>query len=159
MALDWLDRITTVIGVITLNAMLIVGLLQVLTRYVSFPIELYWTYEVARTLLALMTIAAIPYLFKNEADISFLPVLERITDRTDRFLLLRNVLVAFLAVTLVVSAYQATVVSGDVSLPLINWFKVGWGYSLLGVSAALLLVVVALDTRDRIRAIRGGFDG
>lgn len=153
---DWFDRITVALGVLMLNCMLIVGILQVLSRYISFPIEIYWTYEVARTLLALMTILAIPYLFKNEADISFIPVLKRITSRTDEFLLIRNVLMAFLSAVLVVSAYRATMVSGDVGLPMISWFKVGWGYTFFGVSAAVLFVVVAFNTRRRLREIRGG---
>jgi len=152
---EWFDRITAAIGVIMLNIMLVVGLLQVLSRYFTFPVPLYWTYEIARTVLALMTIIALPYMFKNESDISFLPVLRRITTRTNELLLLRNVFMAFLAGILVVSAYLATVLEGDVSLPMIGWFKIGWGYTLLGVSSALLLGVIILDTKTRL----GGFQG
>jgi len=141
-----------------LNIMLVVGLLQVLSRYFTFPVPLYWTYEIARTFLALMTIIALPYMFKNESDISFLPVLKRITSRTDELLLLRNVFMAVLAAVLVVSAYLAAVLEGDVSLPMIGWFKIGWGYTLLGVSAALLLGVVILDTKRRFGALRGDAD-
>jgi TRAP-type C4-dicarboxylate transport system permease small subunit len=154
----WFDRITVAIGVVMLNIMLVVGLLQVLSRYFSFPVPLYWTYEIARTFLALMTIIALPYMFKNESDISFLPVLKRITSRTDELLLLRNVFMAVLAAVLVVSAYLAAVLEGDVSLPMIGWFKIGWGYTLLGVSAALLLGVVILDTKRRFGALRGDAD-
>lgn len=158
MSLDWFDRLTTAVGVIMLAVMLVVGMLQVLSRYISFPIDLFWTYEVARTLLTLMTIIALPYLFKNNSDISFLPVLERITSRTDEMLLVRNVLMGFLALVLVVSAYQAAVVTGDVGLPMIGWFKLAWGYSLLGASAALLFVMVLIDTKQRIGDIRGSVD-
>ncbi|WP_336338646.1 TRAP transporter small permease subunit [Haloarcula brevis] len=154
----WFDRITVAIGVLMLNVMLVVGLLQVLSRYFSFPVPLYWTYEIARTFLALMTIIALPYMFKNESDISFLPVLKRITERTDELLLLRNVFVAVLAAVLVVSAYLAAVLEGDVSLPMIGWFKIGWGYTLLGVSAAFLLGVIILDTKDRLSTLRGDAD-
>lgn len=154
----WFDRTTVAIGVVMLNVMLVVGLLQVLSRYFSFPVPLYWTYEIARTFLALMTIIALPYMFKNESDISFLPVLKRITSRTDELLLLRNVFVAGLAAILVVSAYLATVLEGDVSLPMIGWFKIGWGYTLLGVSAALLLGVIILDTKNRLSALQGDAD-
>jgi hypothetical protein len=105
-----------------------------------------------------MTIIALPYMFKNESDISFLPVLKRITSRTDELLLLRNVFVAGLAAILVVSAYLATVLEGDVSLPMIGWFKIGWGYTLLGVSAALLLGVIILDTKNRLSALQGDAD-
>jgi|GEM_PF-6614012 len=152
---DWFDRITVAIGVIMLNVMLVVGVLQVLSRYIDFPIALYWTYEVARTFLTLMTIVSIPYLFKNESDISFLPVLKRLTNRTDQMLLLRNLLVGFLAAVLVVSAYQAWVVAGDQSLPMIGWFKIGWGYLFVGLSASVLLLVILVDTRDRIDEFRG----
>jgi TRAP-type C4-dicarboxylate transport system permease small subunit len=158
MGSDWFDKVTVAIGVIMLNAMLVVGVVQVLNRYVGIPIELYWTYEVARTTLALMTIVAIPYLFRNDADISFLPVLRRITSRTDQFLLIRNVLMGALSVILVWSAYLAYGTAGDTGLPTINWFKVGWGYLLFGVAAAVLFVVVIGDTKRRIDEIRGGSD-
>lgn len=149
------DRIINAIGVLILTIILVVGLLQVINRYISLPVNLYWTYEIARTFLALMTIVAIPYLFKNEADISFLPVLKRVTTRTDAFLLIRNVLVAALAVVLVVSSYIAYQTSGSTGLPMLQWFKVGWGYALLGVSSGLLFIVVLTDTRNRIHRIRG----
>jgi len=154
----WFDRITVAIGVIMLNIMLVVGLLQVLSRYFTFPVPLYWTYEIARTVLALMTIIALPYMFRNESDISFLPVLRRITSRTDELLLLRNVFMAVLASILVVSAYLAAVLEGDVSLPMIGWFKIGWGYTLLGVSSALLLGVILLDTKSRLSGLQGDTD-
>ncbi|MGB9933990.1 TRAP transporter small permease [Haloarcula amylolytica] len=154
----WFDRITVAIGVIMLNIMLVVGLLQVLSRYFTFPVPLYWTYEIARTFLALMTIIALPYMFRNESDISFLPVLKRITSRTDELLLLRNVFMAVLAGILVVSAYLAAVLEGDVSLPMIGWFKIGWGYTLLGVSSALLLGVIILDTKSRLSSFQGDTD-
>ncbi|QCC48053.1 TRAP transporter small permease [Halobellus limi] len=158
MGSDWFDKVTVAIGVIMLNAMLVVGVVQVLNRYVEVPFELYWTYEVARTTLALMTIVAIPYLFRNDADISFLPVLRRVTSRTDRFLLVRNVLMALLSVIFVWSAYVAYGTAGDTGLPTISWFKVGWGYLLFGVAAAILLVVVIGDTKRRVEQIRGGSD-
>lgn len=152
---DWFDRITVALGVLMLNSILVVGILQVLGRYVSVPFEITWTYEVARTLLALMTILALPYMFKTEADISFVPVLERITTKTNELLLVRNVLMAFLSAVFVVSAHRATTISGDTTLPLIDWFKIGWGYSFFGVSAAVLLIVIAFNTRQRISDIRG----
>mgnify|MGYP000395095937 CR=1 FL=1 len=149
---------TVTVGVVLLNVMLVVGLIQVLNRYVEVPIDLYWTYEVARTILAMMTIIAIPYLFKNDADISFLPVLRRITSGTDRFLLIRNALMAALSVVLAYSAYLAYGTAGDTGLPTVSWFKVGWGYLLFGVAAVVLLVVVIGDTKRRIDEIRGGTD-
>lgn len=155
---DWFDKVTVAIGVIMLNAMLVVGVVQVLNRYVEIPMELYWTYEVARTTLALMTIIAIPYLFRNDADISFLPVLRRITSRTDQFLLIRNVLMGALSVILVWSAHLAYGTAGDTGLPTISWFKVAWGYLLFGVAAAALFVVVIGDTKRRIDEIRGESD-
>ncbi|WP_336022282.1 TRAP transporter small permease [Halobellus salinisoli] len=156
MGSDWFDRVTVGIGVIMLNIMLVVGLLQVVSRYVDLPASLPWTYEVARTTLALMTIIGLPYLFKNDSDISFLPVLQRITTRTDQLLLARNVLMAFLSVLLVWSAYVAAQTAGDTGLPLISWFKVGWGYLLFGASSAVLFVVVVNDTRERVGDILGG---
>lgn len=158
MASDWFDRVTVAIGVIMLNVMLVVGILQVLNRYISMPISLYWTYEVARTFLALMSIIAIPFLFRNNSDISFLPVLRRITSHTDKLLILRNVFMFFFAVVLVWSAYNATIIAGDQGLPMISWFKVGWGFSLVGVSAFVLIIMILIDTRDRIGEIRGGTD-
>lgn len=156
MELDSFDRIIEAIGVVMLNLMLVVGILQVLNRYITFPIGLYWTYEVARTTLAMMTIIALPYLFKNNSDISFLPVLKRVTSRTDELLLARNALMAFLTVVLVWSAYLAYGTAGDTGLPMIGWFKIGWGYLLFGVSSAILFVVVLSDTRQRLVNIRGG---
>ncbi|NHN60213.1 MULTISPECIES: TRAP transporter small permease [Halorussus] len=153
---DWFDRITVAIGVIMLNIMLVVGTVQVMSRYVEFPIALYWTYEVARTILAMMSIIAIPYLFKNNADISFLPVLERVTSRTDQLLLVRNALMGILAVVLVWSAYVAYGTAGDTSLAMIDWFKVGWGYLLFGVASGLLFVMVLSDTKRRISEMFGG---
>ncbi|WP_049987075.1 TRAP transporter small permease [Halobellus rufus] len=156
MASDWFDRITVVVGVIMLNVMLVVGLLQVLNRYIDLPASLPWTYEVARTTLAMLSIIAIPYLFKNDADISFLPVLRRVTSRTDQLLLVRNVLMAFFSVVLVWSAYLAAQTAGDTGLPLISWFKVGWGYLLFGAASAALFVVVLTDTKQRVGDIIGG---
>ncbi|MCO8244924.1 MULTISPECIES: TRAP transporter small permease subunit [unclassified Haladaptatus] len=155
MAQNWLDRITTSLGVVLLNVMLVVGLLQVVSRYITFPIDLNWTYVVARTVLAIMTIIALPYLFQNEADISFLPVLKRVITRTDQVLFVRNILMAFFSATLVLSAYRATGVSGDTALPMIEWFKVGWAYDLIALSAACLLIVVLLDTRTRVAEFLG----
>lgn len=158
MASDWYDKCTVAIGVTMLNVMLGVGLIQVLNRYYTLPIDLYWTYEVARTLLGLMTIIAIPYLFKNNSDISFLPVLQRITTRTDTFLLGRNILVGFLAIAFIWSAYLASGTAGDQGLPMIGWFKVRWAYLLFGVSSALLFVVILTDTKERLQRILGGTD-
>lgn len=158
MVSDGFDRVTVAIGVAMLYFMLAVGLLQVLNRYVDLPYSVYWTYEAARTTLALMTIIALPYLFKNDSDISFLPVLRRITDRTDAFLLIRNILVSVLALTLIWSAYVAAENAGNLGLPMISWFKVRWGYMLFGVSSALLFVMVLSDTKQRINRIRGGTD-
>lgn len=39
MALDWFDRATEIVGVTLLNGMLIVGLLQVINRYVDLPVN------------------------------------------------------------------------------------------------------------------------
>lgn len=158
MAPDWFDKTTIAIGVIMLHVMLIVGIIQVLNRYVGLPFGLQWTYEVARTFLALMTIIAIPYLFKNDSDISFLPVLRRVTTRTDEILLGRNVLVGVLAVILVWSSYLAFQTSGQVGLPLLRWFKVGWGYLLIGVCAAILILFIVVDTRERVTRALGGGD-
>lgn len=158
MASDWYDTATVALGVFLLNAMLVIGVIQVLNRYVDFSIELYWTYEVARTMLALMTILAIPYLFKRDADISFLPVLRRVTSQTDRFLLIRNVLMSGLSIVLVWSASLAYVTSGDTTLPTVSWFKIAWGYLFFGVAAAVLFVVVLSDTKRRLEAILGGSD-
>ncbi len=155
MAQNWLDRITTAVGVVLLNVMLVVGLLQVVSRYIDFPFDLNWTYVVARTVLALMTVIALPYLFKNDADISFLPVLKRVITRTDQVLFVRNILMAFFSATLVLSAYQATGVSGDTALPMIEWFKVGWAYELVALSAAGLFIVIVLDTRKRVTEFLG----
>ncbi|WP_144901454.1 TRAP transporter small permease [Halobellus captivus] len=158
MASDWFDRVTVAVGVIMLNIMLVVGLLQVVNRYIDLPVSLPWTYEVARTTLAFLAILGIPYLFKNDSDISFLPVLRRITSRTDQLLLVRNVLMAFLSALLVWSAYVATGTSGDTGLPLLSWFKVGWGYTFFGVAAAVLFVVVVTDTKQRVGNLIGGND-
>lgn len=141
-----------------LLVMLIVGIIQVLNRYVGLPWGLQWTYEVARTFLALMTIIAIPYLFKNNSDISFLPVLQRVTSRTDEILLARNIMVGLLAVILVRSSFLAYETSGQVGLPLLRWFKVGWGYLLIGVASAILFVLIVVDTRDRVTQALGGDD-
>lgn len=156
MALDWFDRATEVVGVTLLNVMLIVGLLQVINRYIDLPVSLPWTYEVARTTLAFLTIVGLPYLFKNDSDISFLPVLRRVAPRIDELLLVRNVLMAFLSVVLVWSAILATQTSGDTGLPLLGWFKIGWGYTAFGVAAAVLFLVVLGDTGRRVRGVLGG---
>ncbi|MFB6251059.1 MAG: TRAP transporter small permease [Halobellus sp.] len=158
MASDWYDRATVAVGVLLLNAMLVVGVIQVLNRYVGFPIELYWTYEVARTMLALMTILGIPYLFKRDGDISFLPVLRRVTSQTDRFLLVRNVLMSGLSIVLVWSAYLAYLTSGDTTLPTVTWFKIAWGYVFFGAAAAILFVIVVSDTKRRLEEVLGGSD-
>lgn len=158
MARDLFDRAIEAMGVLILATILITGILQIVNRYFSLPWDLYWTYEISRTFLAIMTIIAIPYLFKNEADISFLPVLKRVVTRVDGFLLIRNLLLAGLAATLVYASFLAYQTSGATGLPILNWFKIGWGYALLGVSAATWFIYIAIDTRDRIRRIKGGTD-
>lgn len=119
------------------------------------PFAVYWTYEAARTLLALMTIIAIPYLFKNESDISFLPVLRRITTRTDKLLIIRNVFMGFLAIILVWSGHLAFGIAGDQTLPSISWFKIRYGYGLFAVASAILLIYIVSDMRKRITQILG----
>jgi TRAP-type C4-dicarboxylate transport system permease small subunit len=155
MAQDRFDTVSTAVGVSLLGVILLVGIAQILNRYVGLPINLQWTFEVARTLLAFLTLAGLPYLFKHNSDISFLPVLQRITDRTDSFLLMRNVILLAFSVIMVRSSFLANSTTGDVGLPMIGWFKVGWGFLFLGLSFALLFVYVAMDTRDRLAAIRG----
>jgi TRAP-type C4-dicarboxylate transport system permease small subunit len=158
MASDWYDRITVAIGVIMLNVMLAVGVLQVLNRYLPIPVPLTWTYEIGQTFLALMTIIGIPYLFKHDSDISFLPVLEQVTNRVDELMLIRNVFMLILGVVLVWSAVVATQIAGDQSLPNLSWFKVGWGFMLFGASAFVLIIMILFDTRDRAKELRGDTD-
>lgn len=158
MGRDWFDKITSIVGVTLLGIILIVGILQIVNRYVSLPLDLYWTYEVARTLLAVMTLAGLPFLFKNNSDISFLPVLQRITDRTDAFLLIRNVILLIFTPVMVWSSYLAYDTTGDVGLPMIGWIKVGWGFIFLGICFGLLFLFVVLDTRERMLEIRGAHD-
>lgn len=155
MSQDPFDKLSVSIGVFLLGVILLVGILQILNRYVGLPINLQWTFEVARTLLAFLTLAGLPYLFKHDSDISFLPVLQRITTRTDSFLLMRNVILLAFSLIMVWSSYLANNVTGDVGLPMIGWFKVGWGFMFLGVSFLVLFVYVAIDTRDRLEKIRG----
>ncbi|MFC7205319.1 TRAP transporter small permease [Haloferax namakaokahaiae] len=155
MAQDWFDKLSIAVGVSLLGIILLVGIIQILNRYVGIPINLNWTFEVARTFLAFLTLAGLPYLFKHDSDISFLPVLQRITTRTDSFLLLRNVILLAFSVIMVWSSYLANNVTGDVGLPMIGWFKVGWGFMFLGLSFALLFVYVLIDTRDRLKVIKG----
>lgn len=156
MAHDWFDKATAVVGVTLLSVIFVVGLLQVMNRHIGLPFDLHWTYEIARTFLALMTIAGLPYLFKTDSDISFLAVLKRVTTRTDAFLLVRNIILIVFSAIMVWSAYLANETTGDVTLPLVSWFKVGWGYLFLGVSFSLIFVFVLVDTHNRINRIRGG---
>jgi TRAP-type C4-dicarboxylate transport system permease small subunit len=156
MAQDWFDKLSVSVGVLLLGVILVVGILQVLNRYVGLPINLLWTFEVARTLLAFMTLMGLPYLFKHNSDISFLPVLKRITTRTDAFLLVRNAILLVFSLVLVWSAYLANITTGDVGLPMIGWFKVGWGFIFLGLSFLGLFMYVLIDTRNRLEAIRSG---
>lgn len=158
MASDYYDKITVAIGVIMLNGMLAAGVLQVSNRYFSIPFPLTWTYEVAQTLLGLMTIIGIPYLFKHDSDISFVPVLKRVTNRIDELMLIRNIFMLILGVVLVWSAIITTQIAGDQSLPNLSWFKVGWGFTLLGMSAFVLTIMVLLDSRNRIKELRGDTD-
>lgn len=158
MAQDWFDRTSSVVGVVLLSIIFVVGILQILNRYVGMPIDLYWTYEVARTLLAVLTLAGLPFLFKHDSDISFLPVLRRITERTDLFLLLRNVILLVFSAIMAWSAHLANNSTGNVGLPMIAWIKVGWGFLFLGVSFSILFIYILLDTRERISRIRGGAD-
>lgn len=155
---DTVDRVTAVLGVALLNAMLVLGLMQVLRRYVAFPISVYWTGEVSRTFLAFMTLVSLPYLFKHESDISFLPLLKNVVSRLDTLLLARNLFVIVLSVVFVWSAYLAVGAAGDTGLPTLRWFKIRWGYMLVGVSFATLLVYVVADTYDRIERLRGDSD-
>lgn len=158
MAFDWYDKLTVAVGVVMLNVMLVVGVLQVLNRYLPIPISLFWTYEIAQTFLGLMTIIGIPYLFRHDSDISFLPVLRRLTSRIDELMLVRNFFMLILGIVLVWSAYLATAIAGDQSLPNLSWFKVWWGFSLFGVSAFVLIIMIFADTRNRIKNIRGDTD-
>jgi len=155
---DMTDRITSALGVVFLNAMLVLGLMQVLRRYVAFPISIYWTGEVSRTFLAFMTIVSLPYLFKHESDISFLPLLKNVMPRLDALLFVRNLFLVFLSVVIVWSAFLAVGAAGDTGLPTLRWFKIKWGYALIGVSFAMLFLYILADTRARIQRFRGGGD-
>lgn len=151
---DKLDTAIGGLGVVLLNVMLVVGILQVMARYVDLPFGTYWTGEISRTMLAFMTILALPYLFRNDADISFLPILERVVSRLDALLFFRNVLLSALSVILIWSSYKAYETAGTIGLPTLQWFKLRWAFVLLGLSFAALLLVVLLDTRNRIHGIR-----
>lgn len=158
MEYDWYDRITATIGVIMLTIMLAVGILQVLNRYLPVPIPLTWTYEVAQTFIGLMAIVGIPYLFRHDSDISFLPVLKRVTSRVNELMLVRNLFMLVLGTVLVRSAVLATRVAGDQSLPNLDWFKIGWGFMIFGASISILIIMIFVDTRDRIRELRSDTD-
>jgi len=155
---DTIDRVTSALGVFFLNAMLILGLMQVLRRYVTFPISVYWAGEVSRTFLAFMTLVSLPYLFKHESDISFLPLLKNVMSRLDALLFVRNLFLVLLSAVIVWSAYLAVGAAGDTGLPTLRWFKIRWGYALIGVSFAVLLAYILADTRDRIEQFRGDSD-
>lgn len=147
------DKITILNGVVLLNLMLVLGILQILQRHVNVPVSLYWTGEISRTILAFLALATIPYLFKNEADISFLPVIKRVTSHTDAILLVRNIFLIFFSVIFVWSSFLAYQTSGGATLPTLRWFKLRWAFILTGLSFGSLLVYVLLDTRNRIRNV------
>lgn len=153
-----IDRVVGVLGVILLNSMLILGIMQVLRRYVDLPIAVYWTGEVSRTFLALITLISLPYLFVHDADISFLPLLKNVISNLDVLLLIRNMFLAFLSAILVWSAYLAVGAAGDTGLPTLQWFKLWWGYAFIGMSFGTLLVYVLIDTRERIKQVIGETD-
>jgi TRAP-type C4-dicarboxylate transport system permease small subunit len=150
-----LDRVVGGLGVVLLNSMLVLGLLQVLQRYVGLPVAVYWTGEVSRTFLAFIALIALPYLFVHEADISFLPLLKNLVTNLNLLLLVRNVFLVLLSVLMVWSAYLAIGAASDTGLPTLRWFKLWWGYALSGVSFGFLLMYVLLDTRNRVQRIAG----
>jgi TRAP-type C4-dicarboxylate transport system permease small subunit len=155
---DRFDLATVGLGILLLNLMLLVGLLRIIARFVELPINTYWTGGVLQTGLAFMTIVGIPYLFKNEADISFLPVLKRITSHTNILLLIRNGILVVFSAAMVWSSYLVYSIAGDRTLPTLQWFQIRWGYTLLGVSFAVLIGYILIDTRDRISKIWGDRD-
>ena len=145
------DRTTVLVGVVLLNVMFVLGLLQATARYVDLPFSVYWSGEVTRHLLAVMTIVAIPYLFKNDSDISFLPVLERLVTRLDLLLIIRNIFLLGFSIVLVYSSWLTYNISYQVTLPTLRWVKLRWAYAVFGVIAAIFFILIVIDTRTRIR--------
>ncbi len=156
---DLYDRSTVLVGVILLNLMFVLGLLQATARYVDLPFSVYWSGEVTRHLLSVMTVIAIPYLFKNDSDISFLPVLERVVTRLDLLLIIRNIFLLGFSIVLVYSSWLTYNISYQVTLPTLRWVKLRWAYAVFGVIAMILFIFIVIDTRTRIQEMAITSDG
>ena len=155
---DLYDRATVLVGFVLLNTMFALGLIQATARYVDLPFSVYWSGEVTRHFLSVMTIIAIPYLFKNDSDISFLPVLERIVTRMDVLMIFRNVFLLGFTVVLGYSSWLVYNISYQVTLPTLRWVKIRWAYAIFGAIAVLLFIFIIIDTRTRIREADITFD-
>lgn len=146
-----------IISLLLFHLMIVTGTVQILDRYIGIPFSVYWAGEVTRTAMVFFTIVLLPYLFANQLDISFLPVLKQVFGARRKYVLLaRNVfLLAFVSV-MVYSSYTAYLQSGSIALPTLRWFRVRWVYLMMGVGFAGLDAYVLSDTVTRIQRIITG---
>jgi len=151
-----LDGITQALGILFFHVMLITGSVQIVNRFVDVSIGLYWVGEVTRIVLVFLTLTALPYLFVNNLDISFLPVVEKLPERQyNVVLVVRNLLVLLIAAVMIWSSYLSFFQSGDITLPTIRWFFIRWIYAFMGVAFSFLLLYTGIDTARRIHTLAG----
>ncbi|MFC6893606.1 TRAP transporter small permease subunit [Halopenitus salinus] len=134
--------------------MLITGLIQIFNRFIDISVGLYWVGEITRTTLVFLTLVALPYLFKHNLDISFLPILERFSNETYNVLILvRNILLIGFLVIMVQSSYLSYYQVNSITLPTIRWFYIRWIYAVMAVSFGATIVYVISDTLGKLIAL------
>lgn len=146
------DGFVLVISFVLFHVMLVVGAVQIINRYVGLPFGVYWAGEAARTAMVLLTLTLLPYLFYKELDISFLPILKKLSEaRLNLVLLVRNLLLVGFSASMVWSAYLAYFQSAQTTLPTIGWFRLRWMYLFMGASFLVLLGYVLVDTKWKVQ--------
>jgi TRAP-type C4-dicarboxylate transport system permease small subunit len=148
------DALIQAVGFAVFHIMLLTASIRIINRFFHIPISLFWVGEITRTGLVVLALIAVPYLFVHELDISFLPVVEKLPERQfNTILVLRNALLIVLAGVMIWSSYLSYGLSGDITLPTVQWFPIRWMYALMGAAFVVMLLFVLVDIKNKIRSL------
>ena len=135
---DKIQKACEVGGVVLLIVLFSLTALQIIARQVS--VSLPWPGQVAQYLLVAAVFLALPLLFRTKEDISFRPLLDKVSYETKRKLyLFGDGVLIILFVFVAVSATQAAQFTLGIGLSSVRWLRIGYVYLFIG---AIVLVTI-----------------
>lgn len=142
---DKIQKACEVGGVLLLAVLVLLSALQIAARMIG--VSLPWPGQVAQYLLVAFTFLALPVLFRTGEDISFRPLLKRLSYGKRRMLyLFGNTVLALFFVFVAASATQAAEFRMGTGLSSVRWLKIGYVYLFMGLMMLVTILPIVEET-------------